>query len=360
MIRHLLLTSMMAAAVVGHLTLTGCGAKMALSDLIDEVPATPVFSGKFITPLMPDHPSAHGSTVIALPSGEVLAAWYAGEGEKRSDVAIFVSRLAPQSTTWSEPKILIDHPGLSEGNPVWFMHPDGRLFLYYVTMYGNSSWDTCKIHYRVSRDQGHTWGDEFTLREELGWMTRHRPIVLGNGDFVFPLYNEIRWSAEFLISSDQGRTWTHSQSLVSYPLNLQPSVIERSDSSLVAYMRADGGKLLKSRSADYGQSWSPVRFSGLPNPNASAMAINLLGGKVGIVYNDSPNSRDHLTLAISEDGGDTFPVKRLIQPVGGDYHYPYIDQADDGTIHITYTYFRDTIKHVMCNEAWVRSGEVAE
>jgi hypothetical protein len=54
----------------------------------------------------------------------------------------------------------------------------------------------------------------------------------------------------------------------------------------------------------------------------------------------------------------------------GEYHYPSIIQARDGTLHATYSYFiapaaaktddqgrviRKSIKHAHFNEAWIRS-----
>ena len=56
----------------------------------------------------------------------------------------------------------------------------------------------------------------------------------------------------------------------------------------------------------------------------------------------------------------------------GEYHYPSIIQASDGTLHVTYSYFappasvvadsegrlpRKAIKHAHFNEAWVRQKQ---
>ena len=56
----------------------------------------------------------------------------------------------------------------------------------------------------------------------------------------------------------------------------------------------------------------------------------------------------------------------------GQYHYPSIIQAADGTLHATYSYFappagvkpdaegrlpRKTIKHAHFNEAWIREAK---
>lgn len=53
-----------------------------------------------------------------------------------------------------------------------------------------------------------------------------------------------------------------------------------------------------------------------------------------------------LNLAISKDGKDWKTVLTL-EKQKGEYSYPAIIQTADGKVHITYTYQRQTIKHVV-------------
>lgn len=77
--------------------------------------------------------------------------------------------------------------------------------------------------------------------------------------------------------------------------------------------------------------------------------------------------RAPMTLAISEDGGRSWPHKRNLEVGDGycmtnnsreqlnrEYSYPSIKQGPDGTLHIAFTYFRQAIKYVRVLEDWVR------
>ena len=77
--------------------------------------------------------------------------------------------------------------------------------------------------------------------------------------------------------------------------------------------------------------------------------------------------RAPMTLAVSEDGGRTWPYKRNLEVGSGycmtnnsreqlnrEYSYPSIKQGPDGALHIAFTYFRQAIKYVRLAEDWVR------
>lgn len=119
---------------------------------------------------------------------------------------------------------------------------------------------------------------------------------------------------------------------------------------------APPANLWRSRSSDYGRTWSPPEQTDLPNPNAGTDLVGLASGRIALVYNDSPKERTPLTVALSDDGGESFPAKRDLEDAPGEYSYPAVIQARDGRIHVTYTYRRETIKHVSVTEDWVLAG----
>ena len=90
------------------------------------------------------------------------------------------------------------------------------------------------------------------------------------------------------------------------------------------------------------------------------------------------NGRWSLAVSLSEDEGATWPWTRHLEldsPTSdpqqrGEYHYPSIIQAKDGTLHASYSYFippakaqkddqgrliRKAIKHAHFNEQWIRA-----
>jgi predicted neuraminidase len=92
----------------------------------------------------------------------------------------------------------------------------------------------------------------------------------------------------------------------------------------------------------------------LPNPSAGIDALRLADGRFLLVSNPSPTSRQKLELAISGDGKSWRPALVLEEEGSGEHSYPAMIQARDGAVHVTYTWKRDRIKHVVVNAAKIR------
>lgn len=106
--------------------------------------------GENIFPLQPEH--AHGSTIVSLSNGDLLAAWFQGNGERWSDdVRIMGARRKAGSSQWSEPFLMADVPDFPDVNPVLFVDPNNRLWLVWYTVIANQ-WETSLIKYRISED----------------------------------------------------------------------------------------------------------------------------------------------------------------------------------------------------------------
>lgn len=103
-----------------------------------------------IFPLVSQH--AHGSTIVELPNGDMLGAWFQGSGERwADDVAIIGSRLHAGTDKWTEPFVMADVPGFPDINPIMFFDPKGRLWLMWYTVIANQ-WDTSLTKYRISEN----------------------------------------------------------------------------------------------------------------------------------------------------------------------------------------------------------------
>jgi predicted neuraminidase len=217
-------------------------------------------------------------------------------------------------------------------------------------------WATCKVKYRHSLDLGHTWGPEVILRNEMGWMTRNKPTVLRSGRTLLPLYDEIVGLSLFGRSDDNGATWQFGRVQSSQPGNIQPSVVQLEDGSLLAIMRNGGrGFLWQARSTDEGETWTKPEAMALRNPNSAADMVRLPNGHLVLAFNDSSERRTPLSLALSEDEGRTWSHIRPLETDEGEFSYPAIICEAGGLIHATYTYRRTHIKHVECNEEWIRA-----
>jgi predicted neuraminidase len=105
-------------------------------------------------------------------------------------------------------------------------------------------------------------------------------------------------------------------------------------------------------SQDQGRSWSELRATSLPNPNSGLDGVTLQDGRHLLVYNHKvrdrgrwEGSRSRLNVAVSVDGKEWQAAAELEnQP--GEYSYPAVIQARDGTVHVSYTWRRKRIQHV--------------
>lgn len=300
---------------------------------------------------LPGHPSCHAATITELPNGCLLAAWYAGSREGAPDVAIFTASYDPRSQTWNSPQIVIDTPNKPEGNPVLFTDPSNTIWLFYVTMHG-SGWDTCTLHYICSHDAGLSWSQPVMLQDEWGWMIRNKPIVLSSGAYLLPAYDERDWTSFMLLSNDGGNSWAPSAHITAPSGVIQPAVVELSDGTLLAYMRCGGrgGVIWQARSHDGGWSWSDAAPTDFPNPNSGIELIKLRDGTLLLIFNNSSTTRTPLSVALSTDEGRTWDIICDIETDDGEFSYPAAIQSSDGTVHIVFTYRRETIRHVIFDE----------
>jgi len=103
-----------------------------------------------IFPLVQEH--VHGSTIVELPNGDLLAAWFQGSGERwADDVRIMGARLKKGEDRWSKPFLMADTPGFPDINPILFMDAQKRLWLMWYTVIANQ-WETSLLKYRISED----------------------------------------------------------------------------------------------------------------------------------------------------------------------------------------------------------------
>ena len=112
-----------------------------------------------------------------------------------------------------------------------------------------------------------------------------------------------------------------------------------------------------STSKDDGVTWTSAADSEIPNPGTSLEVVRLKDGRWVMVYNDLEKGRNSLAVALSDDEGATWKWKRNLDKGEGQYHYPSVIQAKDGSIHVTYSIFEKagkSIKHAQFNTEWVK------
>ena len=370
---------------------------------------------------------SHAANLMTLGDGRMGCVWFGGTQEGVADISIYFSTLDQDPDggwveEWSEPQQLSFDSTRSEQNPILFPYGEELWLLYTAQHAGNQ--DTSEVRRRISLDHGRTWSEAETLfgaTAHGGVFVRQPPIVVGEHILV-PVFRCAtvpgeKWVGDaddsaLMVSTDGGKSWDEQLvpgSVGCVHMNL---AVLKDDSLLALYRSRWADSIYASRSQDGGATWSEPVATELPNNNSSIQFTALDDGRLALIYNHSKATADTerrlslydeiddegldeavdgpvafepvvgrgpgerkafwgtprapLTVAISEDGGQSWSVRRNLEVGDGyclsnnsreglnrEFSYPSIHQGRDGALHLAYTYFRQAIKYVRVHPSWV-------
>lgn len=306
--------------------------------------------------------SAHASTIVETREG-LIAAWFGGTREGADDVGIWVSR--HRRGEWTRPVEVATgtQPGGTRypcWNPVLFQMADRTLMLFYKVGPNPQRWWGLV---RTSRDNGRTWSKARRLPDGILGPIKNKPLRLADGSLVSPSSTESpdrpsTWRVHFERTVDAGLTWSASSPSVSADGSgvnaIQPSILIHPAGRLQAVGRTRSGRVFQTWSDDEGRTWSPIALTVLPNPNSGIDATTLRDGRHLIVYNHTTQGRSPLNVSLSRDG-TRWEAALVLESEPGEYSYPAVIQHSDGLVHVTYTWKRQRIKHVVIDPTRLKS-----
>jgi predicted neuraminidase len=307
---------------------------------------------EFIADPLPT-PQCHASTIVETRTG-LAAAWFGGTRERHPDVGIWVSRQV--EGRWTPPVevangVQPDGTRLPTWNPVLFQPRTGPLLLFYKVGPSPSAWWGMV---RTSQDEGKTWTDGRRLSNGMLGPIKNKPIQLASGEVLCGSSSEAKgWTVHVERTPDGGASWRTTG-----PLNdpavvsaIQPALLHHRDGRLQALVRTRQGWIYTTESRDGGVSWSPLTPLSLPNPNSGLDAVTLADGRFLLVFNDAKSEADGgrgvLRIAVSSDGRDWKRALTLENEAGQEFSYPAVVQSRDGRVHVTYTWKRRLVRHVV-------------
>jgi predicted neuraminidase len=289
--------------------------------------------------------SAHASTVAETDDG-LIAAWFGGPYEGHPDVGIWQARRV--GAQWSAPvpvALGADRSGRAQPcwNPVLYRSEGGLLLFYKVGPSPRRWWGMMK----TSADNGASWSVSRRLPRGILGPSKNKPVALPGGAILCPSSTEhLGWRVHLERTPDRGETWDKTG-----PLNarrefgaIQPCILTYPDERMQLLCRTRQRVIAACWSTDGGRSWGPMAATALPNPDSGIDAVALRDGRAVLVYNPSRQARTPLRVAVSVDG-DVWRDSLVLEDGPGEYSYPAAIQAEDGTIHITYTWNRRRIRH---------------
>ncbi|MBX3731335.1 MAG: exo-alpha-sialidase [Verrucomicrobiae bacterium] len=325
---------------------------LALAGVLAAAPAVAqILSSEFIADPPPTRAS-HASTVCDSKNG-LVAAWFGGAAERSPDCVIWQSRFV--DGRWL-PAVEVAR-GNEDGrqqlpcwNPVLFEKRNGPLYLFYKVGPSPSKWWG-----RVMRsdDGGITWGRSRRLPDGFVGPVRNKPVELPSGTILCGASTEDQgWRVHMEWTVNPFARWDRTPPLNS-ALNwgaIQPTILRWPGERTQILCRTKQQVVSAAWCTTDLRNWGAMSGTMLPNPNSAIDAVMLENGQALLVYNPTTDSRSELSIALSADGTEWRRVLDL-EKGPGEYSYPAVIQDRGGRVHVTYTWKREAIRHVVVDPA---------
>lgn len=324
-------------------------------------PATAMLASQssVLVPMPPGVPSAHASSLAALPNKDLMVFWWAGSRESGPDVKVYSALW--RGGRWSAAREVASRESLGAalgfgvrriGNPVAWTAPDGSLHLYVVAT-GLGGWAASRVAHLVSTDHG----ERFEVRRLLplsplfntSALVRAAPVPLRDGGWWLPMYFELGIKYPTLMAFNADGSPRSLSRIGARTDTLQPS-LTISGQRAHALMRdaSDARRVQHAVSIDGGLTWDDMPALNLPNYSTSVALLRLSSGAMLLLHNHVDalaSDRSQLRLSVSSDARSWTRVLDVARgSPGEEFSYPTLRQIGN-ELHVTYTSRRTAIAH---------------
>ncbi len=290
---------------------------------------------------------------LVISNAGTILAFCEGRKDNAGDqgnIDLVLKRSHDGGITWDAIQQVHEEGGdapIAIGNPVpVVVHDDDTIHLLFTR-------NNKRLFYTQSEDDGLTWRAPRELTDILAdvpfpWLRIGtgpvHGIQLRNSQLAVPIWycdgephaREKRYRAGILLGNATGTTW---QAGGIVPENIpklnECTVLERKDGSLLLNMRGyKSGYRAVAHSGDGGVTWSDAKQEiTLPDTTCQGSLLRLQDGRV-LFSNVPGNTREKLSLTLSEDDGDTWGASQVLEQ--GPSAYADLAQGVDGTVLCLY------------------------
>ena len=300
-------------------------------------------------------------------------------GDAPNNIDLALKRSLDSGETWERVKIVVDFPGYHAAcDPCMLLdRQTGSVWILYDHIWPDL--ETLEkanrtlppgiqpdaggrinlLHAIVSHNEGQTWSKPRDITEMVTEPVRTSVmaapgmgIQMQSGRLLTPCYSDRRKLGKLsgtgyssvCYSDDHGKTWHLGGAAT--PSTNECQVVELGDGSLMVNMRnfhdSEKGRRAVATSKDGGGTWSKVSYDGtLIEPNCQASFIRYTDirqgfGKNRLLFSNPAhrNERVNMTVRLSYDEGQTWPVSKVIYP--GPSAYSCLTVLGDGSIGMLY------------------------
>lgn len=286
-------------------------------------------------------------SVEVTKGGRIYVAFYSGGVSEEIGNYVLLYK-SEDGISFSEPIAVAIEEGRRCFDPGLWIDPLGRLWFTWARHPGDGLYGAICDEPDAPRPK---FGEPFFIGYNV---MMHKPTVLSDGAWLFPLAvwsncytdgdNADKTKGSFAYeTTDNGKTF-RPKGYADVPNRSfdENAVFERKDGSLVMYVRTQSG-IGAAFSHDGGKTWTNEKECVLPGPCSRFFIRRLASGRVLLLNNDAGKERRNLTAFLSEDDGETFPYKLLLDE-RTEVSYPDAKEAEDGFLYIVYDRERGSFK----------------
>ena len=146
--------------------------------------------GSYEAYMIPPNKANHASFIEALPTGDLIIAWFSGTAEGENDVSIYTARLPMGSDQWTNASLVSRRDGYSNQNPVLYYDPSTKIInLWHSQQPADKGESDANVWHLQSTDgQGVNWTKPVDLLTKPGSFDRNRVIPSLDGGLILPVY----------------------------------------------------------------------------------------------------------------------------------------------------------------------------